>query len=1136
MRAKKWIVALLTLGMLLTSLPAFAEEAIAEPAAEEYSEPAAVESPALAVEPEELTAAPVDAPMSAEGEADLASLFPEGEQEADLTQFMEPTEEVPEAPLADAAPQTAEAAPASIEELPDGTLICQPPEEYCAVDVDSDLTDGDLFAGYASRLFYGQRNVLMATTNAGVNLTGQNRTVYDTIKPGILEVAEGSRTSTEFGVPVAQLIGRTRATATELGVALAYGADGKLTSDCVNNLWAAFYRLFQVDVSRVATALWYDCTYEMYWFNRYQSGLGSQLPPVALKYDSAAGDYVVSAADDAVYMFRFSVLNEFASGTYAVDPSRIETVKTAARNAKAIVSQYKNYSDYAKLYAYAAEICHLASYNTPASKPGWDMSEQGPWKLIWVFDGDPDTTVVCEGYTQAFQYLCELSSFSGGICCYTVDGVAKESHAWNLVRMDDGKYYVVDVTWMDGAWADGAIGDLATAISNESNAGLFLVGGSGSVGGGYTVQYRTGSNTSYRTYSEKTLAAYPNSVLTVAGTKYVPTGMMNIKGSIYYFDENGHYVTGDRNISGTTYSFGSDGKLLSAGHTHVIVTDTEVASTCTEPGLTAGSHCKDCGEVFQEQEVILALGHKWGAPQYSWNGGTATAKRSCERQGCTETETETVTATSKATTATCEEKGKTTYTATFKNSAFTTQTHTVEDAALGHQWGAPTYAWTPDNLSVTATRTCARDASHVQSLTVKTTSRVTRAATCEQPGEMVYTASFYNDAFTTQTKSVQIPATGHSPVADAGYPATCTANGLTDGSHCAVCNTTLVGQQVIPATGHSPVGDPGYPATCTANGLTDGSHCATCGAILVGQQVIPATGHAPVGDPGYPATAIAEGRTDGSHCAVCGAILVAQQPIPALGYPQLALGKLKSNGTVTLSKDEIRQIVPAFAAANGLAVTGYTSSKGAVASIDGNGILTCNAEGKAKITVTTNNKRKKATITIKVVDPYKPTAIAIAQGKNALLLMGQQLQLGVGLAPETARTTLTWSTNKPKVATVDQNGLVTPQGEGSAKITVRTHNKKKATITVKVVDPNKPLGIGIAQGKAITMRPGETFQLNAGLSPATAQSALTWKTSKAKVATVDGNGLVTAYAKGKAKITVMTYNKKKATITVNVVP
>ena len=36
-------------------------------------------------------------------------------------------------------------------------------------------------------------------------------------------------------------------------------------------------------------------------------------------------------------------------------------------------------------------------------------------------------------------------------------------------------------------------------------------------------------------------------------------------------------------------------------------------------------------------------------------------------------------------------------------------------------------------------------------------------------------------------------------------------------------------------------------------------------------------------------------------------------------------------------------------------------------------------------------------------------------------------------------------------------------------------------------------------------------------------------------ATLDGNGIVTAHKKGKAKITVTTYNKKKATITVNVV-
>ena len=161
--------------------------------------------------------------------------------------------------------------------------------------------------------------------------------------------------------------------------------------------------------------------------------------------------------------------------------------------------------------------------------------------------------------------------------------------------------------------------------------------------------------------------------------------------------------------------------------------------------------------------------------------------------------------------------------------------------------------------------------------------------------------------------------------------------------------------------------------------------------------------------------------------------------------------------------------------------------------------------------------------------------IGIAQGKAITLTMGQPVQLGVGLTPATARATLTWKSNKAKVATVDGNGVVYPVGEGKAKITVTTHNKKKTTIAVTVVDPYKPLGVSIAQGKAITLSVGQAVQLVAGLNPVTAQSALTWKSNKAAVATVDGNGVVVAQKKGKAKITVTTYNKKKATITVNVV-
>ncbi len=43
---------------------------------------------------------------------------------------------------------------------------------------------------------------------------------------------------------------------------------------------------------------------------------------------------------------------------------------------------------------------------------------------------------------------------------------------------------------------------------------------------------------------------------------------------------------------------------------------------------------------------------------------------------------------------------------------------------------------------------------------------------------------------------------GHTPVTDKGVAATCTANGLTEGKHCSVCNTVLTAQTVITAKGH----------------------------------------------------------------------------------------------------------------------------------------------------------------------------------------------------------------------------------------------------------------------------------------------------------------------------------------------
>ena len=247
----------------------------------------------------------------------------------------------------------------------------------------------------------------------------------------------------------------------------------------------------------------------------------------------------------------------------------------------------------------------------------------------------------------------------------------------------------------------------------------------------------------------------------------------------------------------------------------------------------------------------------------------------------------------------------------------------------------------------------------------------------------------------------------------------------------------------------------------------------------------------------------------------------------------IVLSKEKDNGEITLAVGEQRQIDPAFATANGWTVTGYKSSKAKAVTVDGNGLVTACAEGKAKITVKTDNK-KKAKIKVKVIDPYKPDNIAIAQGKEITLAVGQSVRLDAVLSPVTAQTTLEWKSSKGKYVTVDGSGVVYAAAEGSAKITVKTHNKKKASIKVKVVDPYKPNGVSIPQGKEATLTVGQTLQLGAALSPSTAQATLVWTSNKPGVATVDGSGFVTAVGKGSAKITVKTHNGKKATFKVKV--
>lgn len=70
---------------------------------------------------------------------------------------------------------------------------------------------------------------------------------------------------------------------------------------------------------------------------------------------------------------------------------------------------------------------------------------------------------------------------------------------------------------------------------------------------------------------------------------------------------------------------------------------------------------------------------------------------------------------------------------------------------------------------------------------------ITKEATCTEAGMKTFTCTKCGSA---KTETISILA--HKPVIDPAVPATVTTTGLTEGSHCGVCGTVIIAQQVVP--------------------------------------------------------------------------------------------------------------------------------------------------------------------------------------------------------------------------------------------------------------------------------------------------------------------------------------------------
>ena len=138
--------------------------------------------------------------------------------------------------------------------------------------------------------------------------------------------------------------------------------------------------------------------------------------------------------------------------------------------------------------------------------------------------------------------------------------------------------------------------------------------------------------------------------------------------------------------------------------------------------------------------------------------------------------------------------------------------------------------------------------------------------------------------------------------------ATCTENGYTGDTVCAICGKEITKGEAIPANGHTEVIDAAVEPTCTEPGLTEGKHCSVCNEVLVAQEVIPATGHKPEIRNAVEATLTTPGYTGDTYCSVCNELLEQGEEIPKTG----AHITWVIDGEVVAEEDYLKGTMPSF--------------------------------------------------------------------------------------------------------------------------------------------------------------------------------------------------------------------------------
>lgn len=207
----------------------------------------------------------------------------------------------------------------------------------------------------------------------------------------------------------------------------------------------------------------------------------------------------------------------------------------------------------------------------------------------------------------------------------------------------------------------------------------------------------------------------------------------------------------------------------------------------------------------------------------------------------------------------------------------------------------------------------------------------------------------------------------------------------------------------------------------------------------------------------------------------------------------------------------------------------YVSDNTMVAVADDKGVVTAVGAGTATITAITADGgfAKSCEVTVTEAEAGETVygldqhALSLEKGKTGQLAVKD----AEGNAPADA---LKWVSSDETIATVDENGLVTAIAAGSVDVSVSIGENFFDSCVVEVTD--KEIQALLLDENSITLTEGETRSLQVSIVPkkTVSDKTLSFTSSDEAVATVDGNGVVTAVAGGTAQITVTSVNGKEA--------